>query len=226
MILSILIPTTSDRETYFANVVTELCRQVRVLSEWYEKDYWQYVQILQDTRPQPVSIGAKRNALLEQATGEWVAFVDSDDMVATDYIRTILSEVGTIRSYVNCLSLRGVLTENGGPPQIFEHSVKYNEWLTKPDAPCKYEEHSVKYSDWQRDNSIAFDKETKLPIKYERYPNHLNTIRASVAKQFRFPETSHGEDHAWSKALHESGLLKSEGYIDKILYYYLYRSNK
>jgi glycosyltransferase involved in cell wall biosynthesis len=97
----------------------------------------------------------------------------------------------------DCVSLRGIMTTNGSNPEIFEHSLKYKSWRT-----------------------------TNNKIKYERYPNHLNCIRADIAKQFKFPEINHGEDYDWSKRLHESGLLKTEYYTDKILYYYRYLSNK
>lgn len=194
MILSILIPTTSDREDYFAKLMTELSRQVRILSEWHDEDYWKKVEILKDPLPQSFSIGFKRNSLLQAATGKYVQFIDSDDMVVSDFLK---AELPLLLQSPDCLSLRGIMTTDGQIPELFEHSLKYNEWRT-----------------------------TDNEIKYERYPNHLNAIRADIAKRFKFPETNHGEDHAWSKTLHESGLLKNEVYIDKVLYYYQYRTKK
>lgn len=201
MKLSILIPTTSDREAFFAELMTELCRQVHKLSEWYEQDYWQHVEILKDNRPQPVSIGEKRNSLLLQASGEWVAFVDSDDMVSRDYLKILLSNIATIRSYVNCFSLKGVMTTDGENPEIFKHSIEYREWKTNEGT-----------------------KSTE--VKYERMPNHLNCIRTSVARQIKFPEINMGEDHEFSKALQLSELITFEGEISEVLYYYKYRTNK
>jgi len=98
----------------------------------------------------------------------------------------------------DCVSLRGVMTTHGENPEIFEHSLKYSAWITN----------------------------TTNEVKYERYPNHLNTIKASIAKQFKFPEINFGEDHIWSKAIHESGLIKTETYLDKVLYYYQFIPNK
>ena len=102
-----------------------------------------------------------------------------------------------IETKPDCVSLRGIMTTNGSNPEIFEHSLKYKAWKT-----------------------------TKNKIKYERYPNHLNCIRADIAKQFKFPEVNHGEDYNWSKQLHESGLLKNEYYTEKVLYYYKFVTNK
>lgn len=97
----------------------------------------------------------------------------------------------------DCASLRGLITFDGVQPAIFEHSLKYNEWKTT-------------------DNEIV----------YERFPNHLNMVKASIAKQFKYPEKNHGEDFDWSTELHKSGLLKTEYYIDEIIYYYKYVSKK
>lgn len=105
--------------------------------------------------------------------------------------------IDALRYNPDCLSLRGEMTTDGRNPQIFEHSLKYKEW-----------------------------RETGNEIKYERYPNHLNVIRADVAKQFKFPEINYGEDKKWSDVVHASGLLKSEFYIDKVLYYYKYVTKK
>lgn len=102
-----------------------------------------------------------------------------------------------IEKDVDCVSLRGQMTTNGKNPELFEHSLRYCLWRT-----------------------------TGREIKYERYPNHLNVIRASIAKQFKFPEISFGEDHKWSKAIHESAMLQTEHYVDEVTYHYKYISNK
>lgn len=95
------------------------------------------------------------------------------------------------------LSLKGIITIDGQLPKYFEHSIKYNEYKT-----------------------------TQNLITYERYPNHLNVIKTEIAKKFKFPETNFGEDTDWATQIKDSGLLKKETYIDKILYYYRYISNK
>lgn len=97
----------------------------------------------------------------------------------------------------DCASLKGIITFDGISPATFEHSLKYNKWET-----------------------------VKGEITYLRYPNHLNMIRASIAKQFRFPEINHGEDKNWSDQIFQSGLLKTEFYIPEVIYYYRYISKK
>lgn len=101
--------------------------------------------------------------------------------------------LNAIESSPDCVSLRGVITWKGKNPEIFEHSIKYDAYNT-----------------------------TDNTIKYERYPNHLNCIKSSIAKRFKFPETSFGEDTDWATQVKNSGLLKKEIFVDKVLYHYLY----
>lgn len=102
-----------------------------------------------------------------------------------------------IEQNFDCVSLRGVMTTSGQNHETFEHSIRYKAYQT-----------------------------TDNPIKYERYPNHLNCIRASIAKQFKFPEINHGEDTDWATQIFKSGLIKTEFYTDEILYYYRYNPKK
>lgn len=137
------------------------------------------------------SIGKKRNWLLDNSHSEYVAFIDADDYVVDNYIDLLLEGIS---KRVDCCSLMGIYAINGKVDGFFEHSLKYKEWKTN-------------------------DQQTH-DIKYERYPNHLNCIKSSIAKQFKFPEKNFGEDHDWSKQIHESGLIKTEHYIDQVIYYY------
>jgi hypothetical protein len=93
--------------------------------------------------------------------------------------------------------LRGIITFDGETPELFEHSIKYKEYKTV-------------------DN----------PVKYERYPNHLNCIKSSIAKQFKFPEINHGEDTDWATQIFNSGLIKTEHYIDSVMYHYNFITRK
>src|SRR3990167_4215726 len=43
------------------------------------------------------NVGAKRNALMSIATGEYVSFIDDDDQVAPDYVRRIYSAITKTR---------------------------------------------------------------------------------------------------------------------------------
>ena len=161
--------------------------------------YSEEIEILFDNDEND-KIGTKRNRLLERATGEYVAFFDADDKPSDDYVELLMEG---IEQDVDCCSLKGVITSDGADPHYFEHSIKYKEYKTNHNA--SYDLHQ---------------------IRYERYPNHISCIRSEYAKRFKFPEKSWGEDTDWATLLNESGLLKTEHYIDEVIYYYEYQSVK
>lgn len=103
-----------------------------------------------------------------------------------------------IENGADCCSLRGIITFDGKNPELFEHSLRYAEWKTN----------------------------TTGDIKYERNPNHLNVIKREIAQQFKYPETNHGEDHDWSTQVLKSGLIKTEHYIDEVIYNYKFIERK
>lgn len=181
--LSILICMTQDRMDFLNRLMNILEPQL----------LGKPIEVL--TNYEDISIGAKRNSLLEASKGEYVCFIDSDDLVSKDYVS--LFEEATINN-PDCCSLMGVITFDGSNPEIFEHSIKYNEWRTNDTGG----------------------------VKYERYVNHLNFIKRSIAIQIKYPDISHGEDRAWSDALRSSMLIHSESCIEKVLYHYEYRSKK
>ena len=80
MILSILTPTIPGRE-----------KQLQALQQKIEAQIGgQPVEhlILSDNRKR--SIGAKRQALVDIARGEYIAFVDDDDDISEDYVSSLL----------------------------------------------------------------------------------------------------------------------------------------
>lgn len=183
--LSILVCRMPFRYTMWKNLQSELYRQIL--------PYANQVQVLSDDR-MSVTVGEKRNRLLNDADGDFILFHDDDDWPSGNYVELLMK---AIESDCDCASLKGEYSVDGNFDGTFEHSLRYKEWKT-----------------------------TNNSIKYERFPNHLNLIRASIAKQFKFPEKSFGEDFTWSTKIHESGLLKTEQYIPEILYYYRYITNK
>lgn len=183
-LLSLLICHTPDRQDF-------LRRLNSVLDPQLTKDVKVYID---DSRYK--KIGTKRNDLLARADGEYIAFIDDDDLISKDYIKQLMQG---IKQGVDCCSLKGIITEDGQNPLIFEHSIKYSAYRTN---------------------------ENGQEVRYERYPNHLNCIKSSIAKSFRFIDKNHGEDTDWATQIFNSGVIKTEHYIPYVIYYYEYRRNK
>jgi glycosyltransferase involved in cell wall biosynthesis len=184
-ILSLLIPTLELRRPQFSALHDALAQQIA--QAHLESD----VEILSlcDDGSQPT--GAKRNALLERATGEFVAFVDDDDQVSADYVARICD---AIRRHpgIDCVGIKGIVTFRGSHPRLFVHSIRY--------------------SDYSSAGGI-----------YTRPPYHLNPIRRSIAAAYRFQEVYYSEDIDWAIRILRDGRLRSEEFVDAILYHYFSR---
>jgi hypothetical protein len=84
MILSILTPTIPERRTKCMYVLADkIAKQIG----------GQAVEhlILSDNRKR--SIGAKRQALVDIARGQYIAFVDDDDDISEDYVSSLLASI-------------------------------------------------------------------------------------------------------------------------------------
>lgn len=206
MKLSILIPTLPERNEKLQELIRTLSRQTVFISTDYaepvdffiRRQYNSDIEILILSDKKRYSIGWKRNMLLKESKGKYVCFIDDDDMVCDDYLSLLMDGID---KFVDCCSLRGEYWADGNFDGIFEHSIKYNAYKTVEGAEI-------------------------YDVKYERFPNHLNCIKSTIAKKFRFPEKNFSEDTAWATEIFRSGLIETEHYIDKIIYYYNYVSKK
>jgi glycosyltransferase involved in cell wall biosynthesis len=72
------------------------------------------------------TIGQKRNELLQRASGDYIAYIDDDDLVADDYVEKVLA---ALASEPDCCGIEGIITFNGKNPRRFIHSLLYREWF-------------------------------------------------------------------------------------------------
>lgn len=126
--LSILIPTLPERVGFLRRLRSVLDPQMQ----------GQPVELLLDARPRPVSIGTKRNALLDRARGDYVAFCDDDDLVSANYVADVLA---ALKDGPDCAELRGVITTNGANPKRFHHFIQCQKWEEKDGVYLRYANH-------------------------------------------------------------------------------------
>lgn len=184
--LSILVCSIQRREK-------QLTRLMNVLNPQMKSN----VEVLVETDDGQMSIGAKRNKLLSLAQGDYVAFVDDDDLVSLDYVDKILNAASTSP---DCCSLTGeidhVMSVRIGRNRQRRRRIK-NTFV-----------HSIKHDHWYEKNGVYF-----------RNPNHLNAIKRELTLRVGFPEIDSGEDADFSMKIFS--LLKTEVEINGIIYYYL-----
>lgn len=75
-----------------------------------------------------ITIGEKRNRMMAQATGKYVAFIDDDDLVSNDYITRLMPGLD---ADVDCCGLTGLYKPDNGREQIFIHSIAYTEFFER-----------------------------------------------------------------------------------------------
>ncbi len=190
--LSILICTLHRRKEY-------LKRLVEILKPQITND----IEALASIDNGEKSIGDKRQRLLEDATGEYIAFIDDDDIVSHNYINLVLKAVenkpDVIGIHLIMKQVTGLETEGIITGDTF-HSLKYNTWYDEPipgNPQCK---------------------------KYYRNPNHLNPVKKELALKAGFPSINMCEDRQYSANL--LPYLKTEQYIEDPIYFYLVRAFK
>lgn len=94
--LSVLIATIPERKSQLRKLLVHITKMC--------KPFPGMVEILtNDAAKSEMSIGAKRQAMIEQASGDYVCFVDDDDWVSDSYIADILKAT---ESGPDCIGFR------------------------------------------------------------------------------------------------------------------------
>ena len=120
MKLSILIPTLPQRKKMFNILRKNLTAQIDYVHSTHPS--LGQVEILFDSSKKflkgGLSVGAKRDALKCRATGEYLVFVDDDDMIAPNYLESILRlmesnpDIITFRSLYKSSTYWGIVDMN------------------------------------------------------------------------------------------------------------------
>jgi len=71
------------------------------------------------------TIGELRQQILNEAQGEYISFIDDDDLVPPDFVATILPHLNGKNDYVG---FKVALFNNGVRKKPVYHSLKYHDW--------------------------------------------------------------------------------------------------
>jgi len=126
VILSVLICSLHRRADQLQKLVESLSRQME------EFGLTGNVEILtcvdQGVRDGGMSIGEKRNTLMESASGDYVCFVDDDDSVSPKYLPLL---VAACEEGPDCVGITGEIYWMG-EMKPFEHSMVHKTFINKP----------------------------------------------------------------------------------------------
>lgn len=114
MMFSILIPTLTSRGHFYSRIHNQLSRLIA------ETPFSDNIEIIPLCDNRELTIGEKRNKLLEMATGEYSAFVDDDDLVDGNYIKLIMQ---VLPEGFDGIGFKGLIFTDGKNPKQFIHKV-------------------------------------------------------------------------------------------------------
>lgn len=163
--LSILIATVNERLFQFEALQNEFLRQIAVTGMKGK------IEIVPKCDNKEMSIGNKRQWLLENCSGEWVVFFDDDDWPYPHYIPMIYNSIATEGDH-DCIGLIINMTTNGRRPQTCCHSFRFKKWET---------------------NQAGYD--------YVRNITHFNPVKRNLALKTGFKDLRFGEDQDYSDRL-------------------------
>lgn len=185
---TILVCTMPNRSQFLNELLSVLQPQVDLTDG--------LVTILTDDNT-TMTIGEKRNHLVNSCTAKYTSFIDDDDMVSHEYVKRHL-DILTEFDGIDGIGFKGILTQDGKSPRQFIHSGKYDKW---------------------------FETQTQGGTIYYRCLNHWNVIKNEFRIKHPFPEINYGEDHAQSIEMQDHKLIQTYLDITDIpMYYYRVRT--
>lgn len=181
--LSILMPTLTRRRALRVALESEIVRQILGARAEFRQ--------LEDDGEQ--TSGVKRNALLSQAQGDYVAFVDDDDMISADYVAALLDGISQRQDVVS-FWVRRVGSDRPDEIEHFSTGYRDNQPLCSADYP-----DGLRHVGMQA--------------------NHLCAWRREIARRVCFPPVlGYCDDVFWYRC---AGLFaRHESHVDRVLYEY------
>ena len=182
---TILVPTIPSRATLFARLLDVLLPQLEAHEGRVTVLAWRNTG-----RPH---LGALRDAMLLAAPGEYVSFIDDDDLVPAYYVDEV---VRALEGRPDHVGYQLEFTTEAGGEQVGREVV----------------DHSLRHGRWHR------NAEGQLVRDF----THVDPIRRDIALRGQFARAKRGraEDRMWVKQVR--GWLRTEAYVDKIMYHYLW----
>jgi len=120
MKLSILICTMPHRAEMFCALYNKLKYQILCSEQPMQ------VQLLWDDDAK-LTTGEKRNNLLNQASGDFIVFVDDDDDVDDNYVDEILKVI-IENPNIDCIGINGMITFDGNRSKPWSISIQHGHW--------------------------------------------------------------------------------------------------
>ena len=111
--LSILVCTIEKRKQLLDNLIS-------IIQPQLDNNLQVECVVVSDKGTMP--IGMKRNILIGEASGEYICFIDDDDIVGNDYVERILN---ALQSSPDVVVFDAFRFENGKPDRVVKYGIEY-----------------------------------------------------------------------------------------------------
>lgn len=130
--LSVLIVSIRERHTLLMCLLQELRKQ--------KAESGLRIEILTNIDNREKPIGKKRSELIHRARGKYCCFIDDDDEVSPFYFEEIEKALKS-GTEIDCVSMLGMLYENGRPQKPFVHSINFDTYFSDEDGHYRPPNH-------------------------------------------------------------------------------------
>jgi hypothetical protein len=169
ILLSVLVPTVPGREHKLAKLLAVLDSQIAARSDVE-------LLVLRDNRS--MTIGEKRNRMLAISRGAYVAFVDDDDEVMSDYVSSIAPRLAESPD-VLCFD---VVVHGHGAPKTCYYSLA----MSDQNLPDRYHRKPNHLMVWRRELAVACPFPS---VKTGEDTAWANQICSRATKEIHVPRT-------------------------------------
>lgn len=173
MKLSVLIPTLPSRvDRFFPSIINSVCSQVK---NTRRKD----IEILGLLDNWVKTVGEKRNMLLDLASGDFIVFIDDDDRVSNDYIKSIIKVIDN-NPDADCIVFDSICTVNKGHEILCRYGIELKHFYDKKNGRWEGKPaHTMVYN-------AKIAKKYKFPaINYHEDTIWVKLACADIKKQVR-----------------------------------------
>lgn len=184
--LSILIPTLSSRSYYLKTLLDNISYQIQ----------HKPVEVIWLGDNKSMSIGKKRNALLNMAQGSFISFVDDDDDISDNYVDVLLKAID----------------DNPDKTVICFHGTQTTD--ERKDIPFQY---NVSFG--RNHKKVIDGQRWKVML-----PDHLCCWNKNHISE-QFPNKSLGEDHEWARKMAFIYNEQDQVLLTDSLYHYKFNRN-